>query len=278
MINTLALCSWSLKPSSIQDLCAKMKICGVSSAQLALGPIARGEWDIDDTRDSLSQAQISVCSGMMTTLGEDYTTLETIKRTGGLRPDEHWDHNLAHARDCAQIAQTLGLNLITLHAGFVPQDDPALHKVMAQRITQVAQVFSEHGVKLGLETGQEGASTLLELLSTISESGQRVGVNFDPANMVLYAMGDPIAAMSELSEHIVQVHMKDATATATPGTWGAEVPAGDGQVDWEAFFRIVESLPRPIDVVIEREAGDDRVGDIIRARELARTFTRSAHA
>ena len=94
------------------------------------------------------------------------------------------------------------------------------------------------------------------------------GVNFDPANMILYGMGDPVEALRALLPHVLQVHVKDATPTAEPGTWGAEVPAGTGAVDWPAFFAVLSGAGRPIDLMIEREAGGTRVADIATAREL----------
>jgi L-ribulose-5-phosphate 3-epimerase len=89
-----------------------------------------------------------------------------------------------------------------------------------------------------------------------------VGVNFDPANMMLYGMGDPIEAFRLLLPRVVQVHLKDATATDTPGTWGAEVPVGSGEVDWAAFGDVLRSADRAIDALFEREAGEERVADI----------------
>ena len=83
-------------------------------------------------------------------------------------------------------------------------------------------------------------------------------------------MGDPVEAISLLADHVVQVHAKDATMTSEPGTWGAEVPLGSGQVDWAAFMAAVESIGRPIDVVIEREAGEDREHDILVAMRRLR--------
>ena len=38
-----------------------------------------------------------------------------------------------------------------------------------------------------------------------------VGVNFDPANMILYGMGDPLEAIRVLASSVVQIHVKDAT-------------------------------------------------------------------
>ena len=93
-------------------------------------------------------------------------------------------------------------------------------------------------------------------------------MNFDPANMILYGMGDPIEAIRLLAPRVVQVHAKDALPTETPGTWGLETPLGQGAVDWAEFMPEVLGIAPAVDVVIEREGGDDRSGDI----EIARRF------
>jgi L-ribulose-5-phosphate 3-epimerase len=94
-------------------------------------------------------------------------------------------------------------------------------------------------------------------------------VNFDPANMILYGKGDPIDAMRTLGPWIRQVHLKDAKATSVPGTWGEEVPAGCGEVDWAAFFATLDGLGFAGDICIEREAGSQRVADIRTAKQMA---------
>ncbi|MGD0044716.1 MAG: TIM barrel protein, partial [Isosphaeraceae bacterium] len=113
---------------------------------------------------------------------------------------------------------------------------------------------------LGLETGQETAAVLLGLLEKLDRPN--VGVNFDPANMLLYDKGNPIEALRLLGPWVRQVHIKDALRTRVPGTWGQEVPAGTGEVDWRAFFATLEAIGFQGDCVIEREAGDQRVKDI----------------
>jgi sugar phosphate isomerase/epimerase len=135
-------------------------------------------------------------------------------------------------------------------------------------------VFSAEGVRLGLETGQESAETLLAVLEELDVS--TVGVNFDPANMLLYGMGDPVEALERLAHRVLQVHVKDALPTRMPGTWGSEVPAGEGAVDWGRFFDVLRAHALDVDLVIEREAGAQRVDDVRAARalverELART-------
>ncbi|GAH82579.1 unnamed protein product, partial [marine sediment metagenome] len=95
-----------------------------------------------------------------------------------------------------------------------------------------------------------------------------VGVNFDPANMILYAKGDPVESVRVLSSYLKSVHIKDATLTGTPGQWGAEVVVGTGEVDWPAFFAALSECGFGGYLGIEREAGDDRVGDIKIARDF----------
>ena len=268
MINRVGVCSWSLQPSDANDLLAKLDACSIRRVQIALNPLAEQSSELSVITQALAQGKLELCSSMMETNGEDYSSLEAIQQTGGVRPDEHWDANQALARRCAATAQSLGLKLVTFHAGFIPEDDPKLHQTMTDRVCAIAEIFNDAGITLGLETGQEHADSLLEFLSTIT-SRCRVGVNFDPANMILYAMGDPIESMHALKKHIVQVHMKDAIATQTPGTWGTEVGAGEGQVDWDGYFDCVRALPEPIDILIEREAGEQRVEDIKAAYALA---------
>lgn len=261
MIGAAGVCSWSLQPESPADLIDKTRACGMGRVQLALEPLRSGAWDPMHAAEAMKQAAIEVMSGMFEPAGEDYTSLESIKRTGGLRPDATWEENQTRARECAEIASGLGLSLVTFHAGFIPHDrDDAERAVMIDRLRRIIDIFADQGVQLGLETGQETAATLEGLLEDVDR--ESVGVNFDPANMILYGMGDPIEALATLGPRIVQAHLKDATATTTPGQWGTEVPVGSGEVDWLAFGQLLSMLPASIPVVFEREAGDDRIQDI----------------
>jgi len=261
------LCSWSLQPTSPRDLVDKVRRVGVPGVQLALDPIRTGAWPLDETREAIAGAGIDIVSGMMAMAGEDYSTLESIKRTGGVAPDETWTANLDAAHALAQIAAMLDLPLVTFHAGFIPHEvsDPN-RGVMLDRLRQLAEVYRAAGVRLAFETGQETAETLLAALDELDRP--EVGVNFDPANMILYGMGDPIDALRRLAPRLAQIHIKDAIASKTPGQWGREVRAGTGDVDWPAFFSMMRDKHIDCDLMIEREAGGDRIADMIAGREL----------
>jgi sugar phosphate isomerase/epimerase len=265
--NRLAVCSWSLQAATPQELAQRLQTTGISRVQLALDPLREHPAVWGDSQAVLKQAGITIVSGMFGCVGEDYSTLDTIRQTGGIAPDDTWEQNLENIRATVGIATALGLKLVTFHAGFVPHNpaDPGFAK-MVGRLAAVAETFAAADMEVGLETGQETAAGLAALLEALNHP--KVVVNFDPANMLLYAKGDPLEAVRVLARWIRQVHVKDANQTAVPGTWGEEVTVGTGQVDWQAFFTTLADVGFTGDIVIEREAGDQRIADIRTAREV----------
>jgi len=265
----LAVCSWSLQPSDPEDLAAKLRETGIHRAQLALDPLLKAPAVWGRAKETLEQNNITIVSMMFGCVGEDYSTLESIRRTGGIAPDATWKENQKRIRAGAELAARMGQKLATFHAGFVPhqESDPQFGKMLG-RLGEVAGVFEAAKMEVGLETGQETAPVLADLLKKLNRPN--VGVNFDPANMILYDKGDPIEALRVLGPWLRQVHIKDATRTRTPGTWGEEVPVGKGDVDWRAFLSTLRQLNFGGMLVIEREAGTERAADIREARRVLR--------
>lgn len=270
----IGVCSWSLQATGPQDLAEKVNRLGLKKVQLGLTPHRDDPGTWEGTQDILAGSGISIVSGMFSTIGEDYSTPDTIRRTGGIVPDEHWEGNQKLAEAAARLAQQMGLKLVSTHVGFLPHEsaDPAFDK-LCQRVVALAGMYANIGGFLLLESGQESADTLLVFLDEMARRGARnVTVNFDPANMILYDMDEPIEALRKLVSRVQQVHVKDAKRTTVKGQWGEEVVVGTGQVDWDAFVRILAEADYAGDYIFEREAGDDRVGDIsqgIRALKAA---------
>jgi L-ribulose-5-phosphate 3-epimerase len=266
----LAVCSWSLQPTSPRELADKLKIIGIRRVQLAIDPIRRGgEWA--DGFRKLADLGVIVSSGMFEAVGEDYSTLDSIRRTGGIVPDATWPETFANFKVMAPMAAKAGLDHVTFHAGFLPHEasDP-MYAALAGRLVQVADLFADHGLVCCLETGQEEAATLRGFLEELDKPN--VGVNFDPANLILYGKGDPIEGLRTLLPYVRSSHVKDATHTKVPGTWGAEVVVGTGEVDWRAFFSTLGASGFTGTLAIEREAGHTRVDDIKTAYRFVETL------
>jgi sugar phosphate isomerase/epimerase len=267
LIERLAVCSWSLQPATPQDLVARLHDTGIRRVQLALDPLRESPDAWGQAEALFRQNSVTVVSGMFGCVGEDYSTLDSIRVTGGIAPDATWPQNRKNIEATVALAARLGLRLVTFHAGFLPhaETDPNFTK-MLKRLAEVADLFGARNIILGLETGQETAPMLAGLLRNLGRSN--VGVNFDPANMLLYDKGNPIEALRFLGPWLRQVHIKDARRTKVPGTWGEEVTVGTGEVDWTAFFRALQQLGFSGDFVIEREAGSQRVADIRSAKAV----------
>lgn len=258
----IGVCSWSLRTVTLRELVAVVKAIGLSDVQLALSGLvgldaAARKAELAVLRD----AGVGILSGMIGFAGEDYSSIDTIHRTGGYVPAATFAERREVSRRAAEAAAEAGIKLVTTHVGFIPAPTEAGYGEAMARIRQVADDFHAVGVTLGLETGQEPADRLLMFLRSLGASN--VVVNFDPANMILYGAGDPITAVQLLGKHIGQVHLKDATASARPGLdWGEEVPFGSGQVDAPRFLKALKGIGYTGPLVFEREAGPDRVADL----------------
>jgi sugar phosphate isomerase/epimerase len=275
MINVrdrLAVCSWSLQPANPDQLIQQMRQIGLAHVQLALDPLRENPGVWGGFPEQASQAGLQLVSGMFGCVGEDYSTMETIRRTGGIVPKATWDQNWQNIQKSADLASRLQLKLVSFHAGFLPHDPKAAdYSKLLQRLRQVADLFAARRIDLALETGQETADTLRQFLETLQRPS--VGVNFDPANMILYDKGDPIAALRVLSPWLKQCHIKDARKTKVTGQWGDEVVAGTGQVPWKEFFKVLDEHKFVGYCAIEREAGQQRVQDIRAAREFVESLS-----
>src|SRR5580704_2476532 len=94
----LAVCSWSLQPTGAADLAAKLNGIGIHRVQLSLDPLRNSLPGWEQTEEVLRQNGISIASGMFGCVGEDYSTLESIRLTGGIAPDATWEQNRKNIR------------------------------------------------------------------------------------------------------------------------------------------------------------------------------------
>lgn len=203
---------------------------------------------------------------------EDYSSIQRIHETGGLVPDECAEANLQIAIDGAKFAAGVGADLVTFHAGFIPEDaGDAVFGKLADRLGHVADAAGELGIRVGLESGQESAAALLAFLDALGR--ENVGVNFDPANMILYGRQDPIDAVDVLKGRIFQAHAKDGVWSEKPGeVWGKEVPLGEGDVQVGRWLSRLRTVGFAGNVVIEREGGANSRRDVADAVEFLKSM------
>ena len=265
----IGVCSWSLR-KDITGVARAMDEIGIDHVHLAIRPAL--EENAEDYLADVQKQNWTISAAMIDFPQEDYTTLETIKVTGGIVPDNCWERNHQLFIDTAKVTARLKVKYLSMHAGFIDETNMAYAKKFHNRIQSLADVASEEGIILLLETGQETAEQLRRFLRELSHPA--VGVNFDPANMILYDKGTPAEAVRILAPWIRHIHIKDAIRTTEPGTWGREVPWGEGQVGPEEFLTVLETIGYDGTLAIEREAGDDQFADIKLTAEMLQGMSR----
>jgi len=252
-----------LQVGSVPELRKFMDRLGVNVVQIACGDPHHASWDEGDAMPQAAKAAgFEMTGAMLGFPGEDYTTPATIQKSGGFgdpatRPERLGRLNWALDRTIA-----LGLTDLMLHAGFLPEPSDPDRKPFLDTLAKVSDLAKEKGVTIAFETGQETAELLKRTLDELKAPNLRV--NFDPANVLLYDMGDPIRAAELLGPYIRSVHVKDAIRTKTPGAWGEEVPLGKGEVNIKRFIDTLKKVGYQGPLCIEREVGtqEDRLRDI----------------
>ena len=267
----IGVCSWSLQVTSIPELKTFLDRLGVRVVQIACGDPHHASWSEGNAMPAAAKAAGLVMSGAMLGFpGEDYSTPQSIERTGGFGDPATRGERMETLKWGLARTRELGLTGLTFHAGFIPEPDEPGRKAMLDTLAQVGQLATDAGITAAFETGQESATNLKTTLDELACPALKV--NFDPANVVLYGYPDPLAALEELAPYLHSVHAKDAVPPTTPGTWGREVPLGTGVTDTAAFVAALKRLGYTGPLCIEREVGTqaERIADIESGVKLLR--------
>lgn len=187
------------------------------------------------------------------------------------------------------VALEMGTNIVTTHIGVTPEDPNDEHyKVLQEACNELAAYAYSKKAWFAVETGPEKCLTLKNFLDSLDSKG--VGVNFDPANLVMVAGDDPVAGCKLLKDYIVHTHAKDGVmfhqvdprvvyegftheGLAELGELFREVPLGEGGVDFDGYIAALDEIGYHGFLTIEREVGDAPERDIGKAVDFLRAKT-----
>src|ERR1700756_2201942 len=259
----VGVCSWSLQVESVPELKRLMDRLGIDVVQIACGDPHHAAWEEGEGMPAAAkQAGFRLTGAMLGFPGEDYTTPQTIQKSGGFGNPATRPERLQRFQWALERTRALGLSDLMLHAGFLPEPGDPDRKPLLDTLARVSDLAKARGITVAFETGQETADLLRKTLDELKCPNLKV--NFDPANMLLYDKGDPLRAVEILGPDIRSVHVKDANRPIVPGTWGEEVPLGQGQVNIKRFVQTLKKVGYRGPLCIEREVGnqEQRVADI----------------
>jgi len=266
----IGVCTWSLNRHDVREAVTMAREqLGLSLVQVGFfGPGIPAESDDAGLVEFLAASGVEVSATCAGFEGEDYSSIASIRETGGYAPDRTFGARFEKTCRMGDLTAKLGVGLFTVHVGFIPEDpaDPK-YAVMLERIGRVADALAERNLTLTMETGQESAATLAGFLAELRRDNVRI--NFDPGNMILYGVGQPVEALAKLGPHVVHLHVKDALWSSNPGAeWGREVLAGDGDADLPRVISRLRAGGYHGPLVIEREI--ERAGGLGDLKETIR--------
>lgn len=194
--------------------------------------------------------------------GDRYDDIATARATIGLVPEATRAERLAEMKEVGLVARRLGIPAVALHIGYIPTErGSSAYRGVVAAAQEIADFLAERGLKLTLETGQETGAHLRDFLGDVGRPN--VGVNFDPANMLLYGHDQPVPAVEKLAPWLYNVHAKDGNWPTEAGKLGREMPIGQGQVNFPAFVGKLREVGYRGPLIIEREiSGPKQVEDM----------------
>jgi sugar phosphate isomerase/epimerase len=177
----------------------------------------------------------------------------------GLGEPANQEARIDHVRNILSLSYDLGPRVVVAPAGKLPEkDDDPQAGPMREALLALGAHGDRVGATLALETGLESAEAMAAYLARFDTGS--LGVNFDPANLLLNGFS-PYEGVRALLGRIVHVHAKDARkAAASRGA--QEVRLGHGDLDWMYVLERLAEIEYRSWLVVQRESGTDRAADV----------------
>ena len=194
----------------------------------------------------------------------------------------HADKNPAlveKSKRIIDLAKELETDIVTTHIGVVPSNkNHDRYKIMQDACRELAEYADSIGSHFAVETGPETSAVLKEFLDSLGSRG--VGVNLDPANLVMVTGDSPVNAVYNLRDYIVHTHAKDGIMLkpcipeyvygvvhpipeeVLNECYFEEVPLGTGSVPFAEYLNALDDIGYKGFLTIEREVGDSPEKDI----------------
>ena len=196
---------------------------------------------------------------------------------------------IEESKKVVDLTADLACKVVTTHIGVVPSEKShPRYNIMLDACGALAQYGASKGVTFAVETGPEPATILGAFLDDVGIP-KGLGVNFDPANLVMVCQENIPAAVERLGKYIVHTHAKDGVFIKQADVeqlyagklpWAdylKEMPLGAGHVPFPEYLESLKAVGYDGYLTIEREVGDDPSADITLAVDFLKKLLSSSN-
>lgn len=254
--------------ANVEEAFKKVADLGLPTCQLGYSPAVQRPNLVEEVRAAIKHYGVAVSSVWAGHTGKKAWNFVQGPITIGLVPPAFRAVRLAELKQGADFAAAIGAPSITTHVGFIPEDlNDSIYITLIPVLQELADHCRKQNLGFWFETGQETPVTLLRTIEDMAMDN--LGINFDPANVILYGKANPVDALDVFGKHVKGMHAKDGVYPTEPRRLGKETPLGQGKVDFPKLMSGLKSLGFNGAVTIEREIhGAQQLDDIRKAIQL----------
>lgn len=137
-------------------------------------------------------------------------------------------------------------------------DDVFAHEAMKYTLTKANLAAARHKVNICIEPHgiyTKTAEGLLRIVNLVPSPW--IGVNWDTGNSYLAGVEDPYEGLEQVRDKVLHIHAKDISMEQSNSERGAVTgtpvgcACGEGMVEWEKVFAILEPIDREIFLSVE---------------------------
>jgi len=192
--------------------------------------------------------------------------------TLGLVPAAFRFQRLQMLMQGSDFARKINVKDLVTHVGYLPENPyDSIYREIVVVLKALADKCRGNGQNFLFETGQETPVVLRRIIQDIG--CDNVGINLDPANLIMYGKGNPVDALEVFGEYVLGVHGKDGCYPTDGKQLGSEMPLGQGKVNFPVFIEKLKEVGYQGDITIEREiSGEEQKKDILAAKAVLETL------
>ena len=249
---------------NLDEIFQKVKMFGFPLCQMGFLAEDMNMFDPVKIKEKAEQYNVKIFSVFLLFRGQIFNLKDGPSTMGFVAPDFR-KQRLKLSLEFSDFVRELGTQYIVSHVGFIPDDEtdpiytsfiPVMREFI-EKCQKNSQIFC-------FETGQELPSTLKRTIMDINLPN--IGINLDPANLILYGKANPIDAVEIFGQYVKSIHGKDGLWPNRDEFLGKEVPVGKGMVNFPLLMRRLKNKGFTGPVIIEREiSGERQIQDIRKA-------------
>jgi len=187
--------------------------------------------------------------------------------TLGLVPSAYRESRIQDLIGAVGVCKKLNIQNIITHCGYIPENPYSeTYREIVSALRYICGIYKREGLYFCFETGQETPVTLLRVIEDVGTGN--LGINLDPANLLMYGKANPVDALDIIGKYVRCVHAKDGEYPTDSRNLGVEKPIGQGRVNFPALIAKLKEKGFDGALIIEREIpeGAEQDNDILNAK------------